>query len=109
MTSPEVQIYCSQFLFADDTIIFIAGTCYDTVIDISNKELEQIDTWLNANKLTINIRKSHYIMFHRTRIKRGNYPITIRGNSLTYSSNIKCLRVIIDYKLNWYNHLIIIY
>ena len=44
-----------SILFADDTSVFIEGTSYDKVIDIVHKELERINIWLRANKLTLNI------------------------------------------------------
>ena len=48
------------------------------------------------------------MMFHRTRIKCEQRPITICGNSLTTSKNIKFLGVIIDNKLNWSDHILCI-
>ena len=53
-----------SILFADDTSVFIEGTNYDKVIDIFNQKLKRIDIWLKAIKLTINILKTHYMMFH---------------------------------------------
>ena len=58
-----------SILFADDTSVFIEGTCLNDISEILNTELEKISIWLEANKLTININKTHYMMFHRTRIK----------------------------------------
>ena len=51
-----------SILFADDTSVFIEGTNYDKVIDIVNNELEGINIWLKANKLTVNIKKTHYMI-----------------------------------------------
>ena len=48
------------------------------------------------------------MMFHRTRIICEQRPITICGNSLTASKNIKFLGVIIDNKLNWSDHILYI-
>ena len=50
-----------SILFVDDTNVFIEGTSYDKVIDIVNKELERIKIWLRANKLTTNIKTTHYM------------------------------------------------
>ena len=66
-----------SILFADDTSVFIEGTNYDKVIDIVNNELERINIWLKANKPTVNIKKTHYMMFHRTGIKHNLRNITI--------------------------------
>ena len=91
-------------LFGDDTSVFSEGTNYNKVFDILNKELKRVNIWLKANKLTINTKKTHYMMFHRTRIKGDHHLITIDGNPITYSNNTKFLGVIIDHKLNWSDH-----
>ena len=86
-----------SILFADDTSVFIEGTSYDKVIDIVTKKIELINIWLRANKLTINIKKTHYMMFHRTRIKHKRRNITICGTNVSYTK--KFPGVIIDNKL----------
>ena len=53
-----------SILFADDTSVFIEGTSFQDISNILNKELENISIWLEANKFTININKTHYMMFH---------------------------------------------
>ena len=78
-----------SILFADDTSVFIEGTNYDQVIDIVNNELERINIWLKANKLTVNIKKTHYMMFHRTRIKHNLRNITICDMNVTCTKNTK--------------------
>ena len=94
-----------SILFADDTSVFIEGTNYNKMIDILNIELEHIDVRLKANKLTINIKKTHFMMFHRTRIKCTSRDVIIRGNSLECTNSTKFLGVIIDNKLNWSEHI----
>ena len=54
----------SSILFADDISVFIEGTNCENVSDIVNTELEKVNMWLKANKLTINTKKTHYMMFH---------------------------------------------
>ena len=53
-----------SILFADDTSVFIEGTSVHDISNILNKELENISIWLEANKLTIYINKTQYMMFH---------------------------------------------
>ena len=97
-----------SILFADDTSVFIEATNYDKVIDIVNNEMELINIWLIANKLTVNIKKTHYMMFHRTRIKYNIRDITINRKNVAYTKNTKFLGVIIDNKLTWSDHIIYI-
>ena len=56
-----------SILFADDTSVFIEGQSYTGVIETLNKELKNIVSWLNSNKLTLNIKKTHYMIFHRSK------------------------------------------
>ena len=53
--------------------------------------------WLKVNKLTINTKKTHYMMFHRTRIKHNtNIKILINNNIVDHINNTKFLGVFID-------------
>ena len=45
-----------SILFADDTTVLIEGVSYEDIIIYNlNIELQKVDSWLRANKLTINI------------------------------------------------------
>ena len=39
-----------SIVFADDTSVFIEGTCLNDISEILNTELEKISLWLEANK-----------------------------------------------------------
>ena len=94
-------------LFADDTSVFIEGTSYNNIINDMNRELEKVDKWLKSNKLTVNIKKTQYMLFHRTKIKHKVHEdkVHISGSNLVKVNNIKFLGVIIDSKLNWSDHI----
>ena len=49
--------------FADDTTVLIEGTNINTMITTLNCELTKLTEWLNANNLSINVSKSHYMVF----------------------------------------------
>ena len=58
-----------SILFADDTTVLIEGHEYQELIEKLNEELCQVDKWLQANKLELNIRKTH-MLFHSVRFKK---------------------------------------
>ena len=58
-----------SILFADDTTVLIEGQNYNNIIFTLNTELQKLDVWLQANKLILNTAKTHYMVFHRARIK----------------------------------------
>ena len=95
-----------SIIFDDDTSVFIEGTHYEQVISILNKELKKVDVWLQANKLTMNLIKTHYMVFHRSRIKhKYTHEVQIKGNVINHVCNTTFLGIIIDSKLNWTDHI----
>ena len=50
-------------LYADDTNLFMSGKNIDTLIMNINTELCKLVQWLNVNKLSLNIEKTHYMIF----------------------------------------------
>ena len=56
-------------LFSDDTSVFIEGYEYDKMIEILNKKLKKVGTWLECTGLVINTGKTHYMVFHRAKFK----------------------------------------
>ena len=69
-----------SILFADDTSVFIDGTNYSSIIDTLNNELEKVNIWLNANKLTINIKKhitSYFTAQELKIIRINNFILTV--------------------------------
>ena len=55
--------------YADDTSVFIEGYEYDKLIEIINNEMKNVNIWLQAIGLVINPEITHYMVFHRARIK----------------------------------------
>ena len=46
-------------LFVDDTTILIESDHVSTTLMLMNKELQKLNTLLTANKLSLNISKTH--------------------------------------------------
>ena len=59
--------------------------------------------WLQANKLTLNTDKTHYMVFHIARIK-SNIDFFIEYNEIAEVKSTKFLGIIIDDKLKWSEH-----
>ena len=84
-----------SILVADDTSVFIEEDNIESAIEILNSELENISTWLTENKLTLNVLKSHFMIFHRAKIKTDSIKIVL-GNS---TKKTGCI-----YKIYWCNY-----
>ena len=95
-------------MFAGDTSVFIEGQSYENVYKILNEELKKCDNWIKANKLTLNVKKTHFMIFHRSRIKTVSVQISIRNENIKQINPIKFSEIIVDNKLNWHEHIIYI-
>jgi len=51
-------------LFADDANLFCENESLQMLQNRINSELNNIHTWLSANRLSLNIEKSNFILFH---------------------------------------------
>jgi exonuclease III len=93
-------------IFADDTNIFIKGKDLKDTATILNSELLKITTWLKANKLSINIDKTCYILFTSRRRTIPDYStIKINGQLIKCVDHTKFVGVTIDSKLSWEYHI----
>jgi hypothetical protein len=59
MSSDKLNFY----LFADDTNLLYAGKSLKSLESVVNSELIKVYIWLTANKLTLNVKKSNYVIF----------------------------------------------
>ena len=92
-------------LFADDTNLFLVHKSIATLEKETSEQLNLVHEWLCANKLSLNIDKSNFVIFHPTQ-KKLTYAVNIAINNkfLKYKDNIKYLGVLIDKNLNWKSH-----
>lgn len=93
-------------LSADDTCILY---CDNTINEIKEKikdDLGKIGHWLNAHRLTLNTKKSSYMLFNN-QIMDDQRPIFfgINNYKLSYSTTIKYLGLYIDETLSWEKHI----
>ena len=97
-------------LFADDTNLFITAQNIDDLFYIANKAINDIYIWTVCNKLTVNLKKSNFILFKPKKkdldnITQKNRQILLANNVLDRVSSIKYLGIIIDENLTWNEHI----
>ena len=51
-------------MFADDTNLFYEHSDLKTLFSLVNQELQKINEWSEANKLSVNVEKIKYSLFH---------------------------------------------
>ena len=92
-----------SIMFADDTSLFASGTDIHVIEDTINKELSNISTWLKVNRLSLNVIKTHFMMFTNKRYSIAKIEIKIDNEPI-----FQFLGVIIDNKLTWKEHIMYI-
>ena len=100
-----------SLLFADDCTFQLSGSDPNYLITRANFELNKAQTWFQANKLTLNIKKTKYILFknkgvhvHYNDLMIGNNIIDRVGESCKDKS-FRFLGHWVDENLTWKYHL----
>ena len=93
-------------LFADDTTIFAPiNTNNKETANIINMELEKIITWLKLNKLSLNISKTKFCIFHKVQRKVSIPEIQIENTVISNTKVVDFLGFRLDENLNWNDHI----
>ena len=92
-------------MYADDTNVFISGQNIRELEKIKNRELVSLTEWLMANRLSLNVQKTHFIIFSPPR-KKPNYKIRLHidNDEIHSVQHTKFLGVIIDANITWKPH-----
>ena len=109
---PNSSSKLSFCLFADDTNMLFADNNLRSLEATVNNELKNVCDWLTANKLTLNTKKSYFVIF-RPRQKKLEYEVnlTVIGNNTDTLTSLECkeyvkyLGVLIDSHLSWKFHI----
>ena len=96
-----------SLLFADDSNMFITGKNVDNLVQLMNIEMEKVIEWLNVNKLSLNLKKTHYMIFRK---RRANIDVKnkliINGTDISLVKKTKFLGVYIDQNLLFRDHIL---
>ena len=69
------------------------------------QELSCVSNWLNANKLSLNVSKSSFILFHPPQKKVNQTTLQIQNKIIPEKNHTKYLGVIMDKHLTWTEHI----
>lgn len=98
-------------LFADDTNILYSNRDIWQLMKIVNCELLILSDWFKANKLSLNIKKTNFMLFGYKDIplidqnNETAFEIIIENEKITKVDSTKFLGVIVDQKLTWHQHI----
>ena len=88
-------------LFSDDTNLLLNNKNLQNLNSNLNIELEKVSHWLSGNKLSLNIEKTGFVVFHSPQRKiTHKMHIRMFNKSIKELSQVKYLGLIIDSNLN---------
>lgn len=105
---PNLLKQTHTILFADDTTIYASDTNLNSLYNKVNHDLEILCDWFKANKLSLNIAKTNYMLFTNTPSSQHNPQqnfIKIGNDTITRQQQVKFLGITIDDKLDWHGQI----
>ena len=100
--------YVSKFevtLFADDTNLHLSHNNIKSLQIQTTNELDKINNWINANKLTINYKKRCFMLVGNKQAAGSDFNLCINDIKIAQSDHVKYLGVHLDSKLSWKIHI----
>ena len=101
----NVSMSLLPILFADDTNVFLTGKNVDQMIEIMNGELNKVFLWLNSNKLSLNVKKTQFMVFSLRKHIITNTDLCINNQIIDRVEHTMFLGVILDAHLTWSYHI----
>ena len=103
----EVSNSFNTILYADDTSLVGSVNTFSVPNGMYiNNEIEKIHNWLCVNKLSLNIKKTKFMLFRHPQSRLENIPtIMLNGVAIERVAEFKFLGTVIDETLSWKSHL----
>lgn len=95
-----------KLLLTDDTNLLHSHHDPSELETITNTEIEKVNIWLKCNKLSLNTKKTNFIIFrsNKNRKQTENVCLNIDGHNINRVEHTKFLGIHIDEKLNFKHH-----
>ena len=102
---PNTIKYSKCILFADDTTMFYSTKHPDELYKNISQDLHALSDWFKANKLSLNVNKTSYIIFKSPKVHTNPQTLKIGTEIIEQTNTAKFLGIMIDDKLNWHKHI----
>ena len=92
------------WLFADDTALVSSASNLSLLETIMNSEVEKIQTWLLANKLSVHyVDKSQYMLINSNIVKSidSDFELKMGGHVIERTKTYRYLGLLVDEKFSW--------
>ena len=94
-------------LYADDTTLYTSITTQVNNAHSLNSDIDKVNCWLAINKLSLNVSKTKYMIFHALNkdLTRCIPTLVINGNIIERVRNFNFLGILFNENMSWKNHL----
>ena len=87
---PNASKFFQCIMYADDTVL---RCCLDTIPSndkyrIINTELGKVNNWLVSNKLSLNINKTKYMLFHKALKHVSHLHLHMNNNEISHVKSL---------------------
>ena len=96
---PTVRQHC---IYGDDSVLTLSHKNVNCLQTMLNSELPKINAWLKSNQLSLNVNKTNFLFFTKT--KEKIFP-QINDCKIKQANCVKYLGVFLDKKLTWKKHI----
>ena len=94
-------------IFADDTNLFYSNSSLSELEETINYNLTLVSNWLKANKLSLNIDKTNFNIFHPPqKVIKHRVMLSINNKVIKQEKHVKYLGLFIDSHLCWKYHIL---
>ena len=96
---------CKVHHFVDDTKLLCLSNSIKKLNKLVNADLKHLVNWLNANQISLNVKKTEMVIFKSKQKKfEADLKIKLCGKRLYPTESVKYLGVKIDANLSWQHH-----
>ena len=98
-------------IYADDTTLYTAlgllnpSGSNEEVSELINLELDKISAWLKLNKLSLNIKKTKFMIFYQPQRTTPIPTLKIDNTLIECVNEFNFLGLVLDKNVNWNNHI----
>ena len=102
---PNISNNFTTCMFADDTSFLFKGRCITELFNVCNRGLEMFSDWCIANRLSVNIHKTKFMVFSNRSIPAILPNLFLNGAPLDRVSSIRFLGIELDHNLKFDLHI----
>ena len=97
--------FCKVHHSDDNTNLLCLSNCIKKLNKLVNPNLKHLVNWLNANKISLNVKRTEMVIFQsKQRKSEGDLKIKLCGKRLYPTESVKYLGIKDDTNLSWQYH-----